>query len=282
MKDICLRKLFEQEGFFLNDSFRTRLVLLGCNVCKKMESKEKINQYEELLIVPVLISQKKNETDFMRMIGCAILEKLAEKFGNANEKEIENFLNDLSLVEKNQKQYSYQWLDNISEGTYCKIIARLYWMECYDLIFMIAIQYIVNRTNITGSSVRTNWYYKNVEEPFFQIGIALDEGTVQTLTMEIMSSAKAKEQSKTRDKTKSSRTLLSDAYFFEMKFVDKIINTFKLDREKFLGSLFSNNCLDFLIEETRKVDYCDLYKLLMLSDQCKWKEVNNILKKYMR
>ena len=85
-----------------------------------MESKEKINQYEELLIVPVLISQKKNETDFMRMIGCAILEKLAEKFGNANEKEIENFLNDLSLVEKNQKQYSYQWLDNISEGTYCK------------------------------------------------------------------------------------------------------------------------------------------------------------------
>lgn len=76
--------------------------------------------------------------------------------------------------------------------------------------------------------------------------------------------------------------MLSDAYFFEMKFVDKIINTFKLDREKFLGSLFSNNCLDFLIEETRKVDYCDLYKLLMLSDQCKWKEVNNILKKYMR
>ena len=82
------------------------------------------------------------------------------------------------------------------------------------------------------------------------------------------------------------RRIKKNKYFYKdgekMKFVDKLIDTFKLDRKKFLGSSFSNNCLDFLVKETREIDYCDLYNLLFLSDQQKWKEVNNILKKYRR
>ena len=280
MNNICLRKIFEQNTPFLNNSFRTKLVLLGCDVCKKMENEEKINKYEKLFIMPVLISQRTSESPLIRMAGCMILEDLANEFDNANDKEAESFLKNLELAAKHQKQFSNQWLDGISEGTYCKIIAYLYWMQCYNLIFFIGMQYIFNRAKITGSSVRTNWYYKNEEKPFFQIGIALDEGIVQTLTEQMMTCYKDKEF--TKEKRKMPQSALSSAYFFEMKFVDKIIDSFKLDKKKFLESSFTNNCLNFLVEETEKNDCCDLYRLLLLSDQCRWKEVNGILKKYRR
>ncbi len=282
MNDICFRKLFEQNRFILDDSFRTRLILLCCNVCKKLESEEKLDKYEELFVIPIFVSQRRTEEPLMRMMGCGALENIAKEFDNADDESVENFLKNLQEVAKSKGQYSHKWLDNISEGTYCKIAARLYWMQCYDLLFMIAMQYIANMTAISGSNVRTNWYYKrNGEKPFFQIGIALDEGIVQTLTMEMLHSDEFKELTKAKDRTESLASL-SDAYFFEMKFVEKLIDTFKLERKKFLSSSFSENCLDFLVEETKKVDYCDLYKLLSLSDQQRWKEVNAILKKYVR
>lgn len=282
MSDICLRKVLEKKRYFPNNQFKISLVLLCCDVCKKIEIKEKLSNYEELLVFPILISQKRDDNSWMKMLGIGVLENLAEEFGNAENEKVEEFLTNLQKVAQGKIEYSHEWLNNISEGTYCKIVARLYWMQCYDLLYMIAIQYIVNMTIINGSNVRTNWYYrKNNEKPFFQIGIALDEGIVQTLTMEICNCGEFKELAEKGDKTKS-LSFLSEAYFFEMKFVDKIIDTFKLDRRKFLSSSFSNNCLDFLVKETKAIDYCDLYNLLSLSDRQKWKEVNNILKKYRR
>ncbi len=282
MSDICLRKVLEGNRYFPNDQFKTRLVLLCCNVCKKIELKENLNNYEKLLVFPLLVSQKRDDNFLMNMLGVGLLENLAEEFGNAEDEKVEKFLTDLQEVAQSGLKYSHEWLNNISESTYCKIAARLYSMQCYDLLFMIAIQYIVNMTIVKGSNVRTNWYYKkNKEEPFFQIGIALDEGIVQTLTEEICNHGEFKGLAEKGEETES-LSFLSEAYFFEMKFFDKLIDTFKLDRLKFLGSSFSNNCLDFLVKETRKIDYCDLYNLLSLSDQQKWKEVNNILKKYRR
>ena len=282
MSEICLRKVLEEKGYFPNNQFKISLVLLCCNVCKKIEVKEELNNYEKLLVFPIFISQKRDDNSLMKMIGIGLLEKLAVEFGNAEDEKVEKFLTNLQEAAQGKIKYSYEWLNNISEGTYCKIAAHLYWMQCYDLLYMIAIQYIVNMTIINGSNVRTNWYHrKNKEKPFFQIGIALDEGIVQTLTMEICDSDELKDLAEKGKETKS-LAFLSEAYFFEMKFVDKLIDTFKLDRKKFLGSAFSNNCLDFLVKETREIDYCDLYNLLSLSDQQKWKEVNNILKKYRR
>lgn len=282
MSDICIRKVLEEKGYFPNNQFKISLILLCCNVCKKIEAKENLKSYEKLLVFPLLISQKRHDNSLMKMFGIGLLEKLAEEFGNAEDKKVEKFLTDLQEVAEGKIKYSHEWLNNISEGTYCKIAAHLYWMQHYDLLYMIAIQYIVNMTIIDGSNVRTNWYYiKNKEKPFFQIGIALDEGIVQTLTMEICDSFEFKELVEKETETKS-LAFLSEAYFFEMKFVDKIIDTFKLDRKKFLGSAFSTNCLDFLVKETREINYCDLYNLLSLSDQQKWKEVNSILKKYRR
>lgn len=282
MNDICLRKVLEEKSFFPNDRFTISLILLCCNVCKKIQAKEKLDRYEELLVLPILISQKRDDNSLMKMFGIGLLEKLAEEFENAEDEKVESFFTDLQKVAQGEIKYSHEWLNNISEGTYCKIMARLYWMQCYDLLYMIAIQYIRNMTIINGSDVRTNWYYRNnIKTPFFQIGIALDEGIVQTLTMEIFDSIEHKGSDEKGEKEKSSSSL-SDAYFFEMKFVEKLIDTFKLDRKKFLGGLFSNNSLDFLVKETREIDHCDLYNLLSLSDQQKWKEVNIILKKYRR
>lgn len=282
MSDICLRKVLEEKGYFPDDRFSVNLILLCCNVCRKIEVKEELNNYEKLLVFPILISQKRYDNSLMQMLGIGLLEELAKEFGNAEDEEVEKFLTDLQDVAQGKIKYSHEWLNNISEGTYCKIAAHLYWLQSYDLLFMIAIQYIVNMTIVDGSNVRTNWYYrKNKEKPFFQIGIALDEGIVQTLTMEISNHGELKELTEKGEKIESLSSF-SEAYFFEMKFVDKLIDTFKLDRTKFLGSSFSNKCLDFLVKETRAVDYCDLYNLLSLADQQKWKEVNNILKKYRR
>lgn len=281
MSDICLRKVLEEKSFFPSNQFKTSLTLLCCNVCKKIEVKENLDKYEELLVFPILISQKRDDNSLMKMLNIGLLEKLADEFGNTENEKVERFFADLQKVVQGKIKYSHEWLINISEGTYCKIIARLYWMQCYDLLYMIAIQYIVNMTIVDGSNVRTNWYHRNNEKtPFFQIGIALDEGIVQMLTMEICD-WDDKELVEKGEETKSS-SFLSEAYFFEMKFVDKLIATFKLDRKNFLGSAFSSNCLDFLVKETKEIDYCDLYNLLSLSDQQKWKEVNSILKKYRR
>lgn len=282
MSDICLRKVLEGKSYFPNNQFKVSLILLCCNVCKKIDAKEKLDKYEELLVFPILISQKRDENSVMKMLGIGLLEKLAEEFGNAEDEKVEKFLADLQKAAQGKIKYSHEWLNNISEGTYCKIMARLYWMQCYDLLYMIAIQYIRNMTIITGSDVRTNWYHRNNKEtPFFQIGIALDEGIVQAFTMELFDSVEHRELVERGEKAKS-LSFLSEAYFFEMKFVDKLIDTFKLDRKKFLCSPFSNNCLDFLVKETREIDHCDLYNLLSLSDQQKWKEANSILKKYRR
>ena len=71
-------------------------------------------------------------------------------------------------------------------------------------------------TIVKGSNVRTNWYYKkNKEEPFFQIGIALDEGIVQTLTEEICNHGEFKGLAEKGEETES-LSFLSEAYFFEM------------------------------------------------------------------
>lgn len=282
MSDICIRKILEEKGCFPHNKFEISLILLCCNVCKKIEVKENLNSYEKLLVFPILLSQKRDDNSLMKMIGIELLEELAEEFGDVEEEKVEQFLTNLREAAQGRIKYTHEWLNNISEGTYCKIAARLYWMQCYDLLYMIAVQYIVNMTMIYGSNVRTNWYHKNnKKKPFFQIGIALDEGIVQTLTMEIGDSSVFKELTENGAGSKS-LPFLSEAYYFEMKFVDKLIDTFKLERKQFLGSAFSDNCLDFLVKETREINYCDLYNLLSLSDQQKWKNVNNILKKYRR
>lgn len=286
MNNICLRKLLEENVVFPDDHFKIELVLLFCNVCKKIASNEKLNKYEELFVLPIYFAQRRDDMPVIKLIGINLLENLAKEFGNADNESVKKFLTNLQQVAQGKMQFSHEWLNNISEGTYYKIVARLYWTGNYDLLFWIAIIYINNMTVRYGSSVRTNWYYKNNKAdneavPFFQIGIALDEGIVETITIEIMQSDEFKELIEMEDKTKSSSSL-SEAYFFERKFVDKIIDTFKLNRKEFLGSSFSPNCLNFLAEETRKVDYCDLNNLLYLSDQQRWKEVNTILKKYRR
>ncbi len=139
MSDICLRKVLEGNRYFSNDQFKTRLVLLCCNVCKKMELKENLNNYEKLLVFPLLVSQKRDDNFLMNMLGVGLLENLAEEFGNAEDEKVEKFLTDLQEVAQSGLKYSHEWLNNISESTYCKIAARLYSMQCYDLLFMIAI-----------------------------------------------------------------------------------------------------------------------------------------------
>lgn len=281
--EICLRKVLEEKDCFPNKKIQISLILLCCNVCKKIEAKEELDKYEKLLVFPIFVSQRRIDNSLMKILGIRLLEKLAEDFGNAEDKQVEKFLTNLQKVAQGKIKYSHKWLNNISEGTYCKIIARLYWMQNYHLLYMISIQYIFNTTIINGSDVRTNWYHiNNTEKPFFQIGIALDEGIVQTFAIELFDSIKHKELAEEGEKEKSA-SFLSDAYFFEMKFVDKLIDTFKIDRKNSLCDLsFPNSCMDILAKETKEIDPCDLYNLLSLSDQQKWKEVNSILKKYRR
>ena len=300
MHDNCYRKQIEGLQLFNMDIGIDLLSLLCCNVCKKIENKEELNKYEKLYVFPLTMSFRRDEPIFMRVVGCTILEDTALEFGNADSKQMEEFFSLLSRVADGKARYSHKDLLKLSEGTYLQVVARLYYAEKNDLMRFMAMQYIENNALIRGSNVRSNWYHKDNDNPFFIIGVGLDEGIIESMTCEMMSFKKEKSLSlieKTKETeltdSKTDETISSlnfdfiakqsDAYFFEMKFVDKIIKTFKFDRREFLAkSLLKPDFLRFLSEETKKKDYCDFYDLLALSDRQKWKEVFSILKKYER
>ncbi|MBQ9886099.1 MAG: hypothetical protein IJM37_04465 [Lachnospiraceae bacterium] len=264
LKDNCLRKLLEECTIFGINPVGTQLSLLCCNVCKKIERHEELNKYEELYVFPLLLSYRKEESSFLRAFGSTMMEHTAEKFENTDIAQVHEFLSLLSRVSKGKYSYSCNDLLKMSEGSYCHVIARLYWSEKYDLMRIFAIQYIFNNSKISGSNVRDNWYHKDEKEPFFVIGVGLDEGITESITLNLL----------------DGQEKFSDAYFFEMKFVDKLIDTFKFERKEFFGKAFQHDCLEFLNEATKKIDYCDFYDILTLSDQQKWKDVFSILKKY--
>lgn len=272
MKDNCLIKQLDEDPLFqLNNNRKNRLYLLCCDVCRKVEEHFKnVNKYEKLYIIPLMLSYRKEENSLMRAIGSSMLEHIAEEFENADTKQVNEFLSLISRVSMGEDKYSNNDLLQLSEGSYCQVIARLYWLQYYELVRSFALQYILNNSRIIGSHSRCNWYHKDEEDPFFIIGISLDEGVTESLACEMLESL--------------SYDPLKDAYYFEMKFVDKLLKTFKFELNEFLVMSFSDNpnYLEFLREETKKIDYCDFYDLLALSDQQKWKDVFSILKKYER
>ena len=271
MKDNCLRKLLEGFPLLPANKEIIPLTLLCCNACKKIDNDEELNQYEELYVFPLILSYRKENHSFFRAFGSRIMERTAEKFGNSDVGQVEDFLSLLSRVSEGKDSYSTNDLLLLSEGSYCQVIARLYWSENYDLVRYLAIQYIFNTAKIRGSNVRNNWYHKDEDKPFFVIGVGLDEGIVESLTQDMLAYQHIDDQGN-----------LSDAYFFEQKFVNKLIETFKFERKEFLGKSFQHDCLEFLSEATKMVDYCDFYDVLSLSDQQKWKDAFSILKKYER
>lgn len=271
MNNICLRQQIEKNVLFSKNINKIPFTLLCCNVCKKIEHHEELNRYEELYVFPLLLSYRKENNSFLRSFGSTILEHTAEKFNNADLRQVDEFLSLLSRAADGKDKYSSNDLLALSEGTYCQTIARLYWAGNYDLIRLFAIQYVVNNTKIMGSSARHNWYHKDEDNPFFVIGVSLDEGIVESLTCDIVGNLLNDEQEK-----------LSDAYFFEMKFVDKLREVFKFERKDFFVKFLQSDFLEFLCEATKETEYCDFYNIMALSDQQKWKEVFSILKKYER
>lgn len=270
MNDDCLRKSLENFPAFQMLDIRTKLGLLCCNVCKKINNNEPLNKYEKLYVFPLLLSYRNEEHLLIRTLGSVILEDVADEFGNADTKQIEEFFSLMKGVVEGKTRYSSSDLLKLSEGSYCKVAARIYWGENYLLLRYMALEYIVNNTIIVGSHVRNNWYHKMEDEPFFVIGVGLDEGITESITIDMLT-----------DRESGQQEIFNDAYFFERKFVDKIIDTFGFERKEFLaGSFYKTDFIEFLNEASKRFDYCDFYDILSLSDKQKWKEVFSILKKY--
>lgn len=299
MQENCLRCKIES-AFPIEDVFLTELILLGCDFCKKTQENKEINQYTRLFIEPLLISQRKHDSAFMRMLGSYMLEKTAEAFPSCSdlEKEIKAFF--ASLANSVQKNVALrQAVKSVSPHVFLKTLARLYFNEQYDTMFHLACCYALENMHMSLGGLRTRIYYQN--EIFFDLGVSLDEGMTEHVTLEMMKllSEKCFEEYKQESKNaqesdteKIKENLLSEvarlkdpskyddseAYFFEVRFFRKLCESLNIDAKEFTSRALIESATHVLYKYTKNFDPCVFYDLFKTTDEQKWKDAYNILK----
>lgn len=278
MKSFCLlQKMSQKPAFNMNESFNRCMGLLGCHFCKNEFEAE--SKYEELLVLPLMASCKVEEDRFFRMFMCHALDDLGYKFSKEEMTDAEwnEHANRFNLCMRGNTTADdtakalHSFLESLSESTYCHFMARLYWMAKYDLMFIIAINYFYSKVKFEGSGSRTKIYYSGRRDDFklLDIGIALDEGLVEEITLEMM--------------RVDNPGYDNDTYFFERKMLKKIAPLLNLEMKELLGLSFSHDgktVVGKLFESLPNNELCLLYELLDLSDNQEWKSVNEVLKKW--
>lgn len=272
---ICLRKCLEEKISDMGETTIEFFTMIGCHWCKKMQNQEEIDKFTKVLTLPLWCSFRREKHALMRATGSMLLEKAADEFEEENitDKDIHDFYKKLNLVAQRKITFE-RFFDDISEAVYLKSMARLYFDENYDAMFGLAIGYILKNLDCPRHGFRVDYKYKGTH--FFQIGVSLDEGITESLTLEMM----ARENNQGTDLQNEDGEIKqqSDAYFFEMKLYNKLLQVFHIEKLDLLRSYFSANGLHFLMKLSNGNNPCEVYDLLVLSDNLKWKEANQVLR----
>lgn len=274
---ICLRKCLEENISDMEETKIELFMMVGCYWCKRMQNQEEVDKYTKVLTLPLWCSFRREKNALMRATGSMLLENVADEFGKEDitDKDIQGFYKKLNLVVQ-RKITLEKFFDDISETVYLKSMARLYFDEQYDAMYGLAIGYILKNLDCPRHGFRVDYKYKGTH--FFQIGVSLDEGITESLTLEIMASRNNKGTDSQYEDGKIEQQ--SDAYYFEMKFYNKLLQVFHIEKLDLLRSYFSANGLHFLMKLSNGNNPCEVYDLLVLSDGLKWKEANQVLRNW--
>ena len=273
---ICLREKLNDTD--LSSPF---LILLSCAWCKKMEEIdhnlediEKINKIHRLLIEPVFIMFNNADDFLFRGIGILFLEKTQKNFPKDKncEKNIAKLNNIFKSSYGNLHKKLFDFFSTVEEYTYLEILKR----TIYEKIAPILIMNFINANiKCAQSSFRTRLYFRNEKDNFFDIGVSLDEGIVQYMTLQI---CEDKIPIKPNDES---------TYYFEVKYIERLISMYGEHRviratfpEEYFKDTKEERPIDFIYNITAiSQNKCDFYDLYRYTDNQDWKSAISLLKR---
>lgn len=274
----CLRRKIENR-FPANDLMSIEISLMGCAYCKKRQNKENVDKYLRLLIEPMLISQRRSKHSIIRAFGSTLLEETAELFEKPNdpEKDIASFQEDLIHVTKKEVALRV-CVEKVKPYVFLKALARLYYSENYDFVFVLSFVYACSHIVITGHGLRSIIYYG--KELFFDLGVSLDEGMTECFTLDVMRASSKGDNDLVQD-IKETDFNYEDSflYFTETRFFRKLCETIEVGINDFMAQAFAGSAIKYLYNEMKDCDPCLFYELFKYTDEQNWKVANEILKK---
>ena len=265
MEQYCIRKELESR-LPTDDKFTLALILLCCDYCKKMDEHQEIDKYNKLFVEPIIISMRKDENALMRAIGSLLLDKTAALFppSKNEQNEIEAIYNSVKkTIHDHNNRELIKCLSGISPNTYLKLMAKWHSDGIYDAAFATSLCFLNAKTDIVYQAFQTQFYYSENNTLFFDIGVSLNEGITENMTIEVAGAP------------------LGEAYYFEVEFYRKLKEKLIMTKEEEVQVMFHNQGMHFIYNRSSNNDKCSFYQLFKLADcQC-WKEANQILKTIM-
>lgn len=314
------------------------LCQMSCSWCKNIQSDnfeiDDSNKYQMMFIESIFCTMKQSKEVIMRIFDILRLEEIQNKFpvDENCDAVIQYFFEVVSKINgKNESNVIVDYkkcFNEMSEFTLLEVIKRLLFHSNFSFAQAVILEYFQVNVTIMSSSFRQRFYFrpKKSDEvkaitishdsanyqyysspPFFDIGWALDEGSTESTTREIMDIITDKnylssysefmhkekglddsefidslvDQLSARDNNKKTR------YFFEVKFFEKMMSIFDSSdeekRKKLKGKIaFENYATTFLSNLTNySNDKCDFYNFYHYTDNQKWKEANLLLNKIL-
>lgn len=269
----CLRKNLTEKMPIFDNSIIELFTMIGCHWCKSVREEAKVDKYIEVLTLPLVFSFKHEQNRAFRVFGCALLEKTATAFDSSpySDADFQSFWEQIRRVALKQITLK-QLVGSLSEHDYLHVIARLYYAEEYEMIFGLAIGYILNYLKPQVQSFRTDYYYKG--KLVFQIGVSLDEGMTQSLTTDIM-----KASTNVLEEKERYETIGKSAYFFETKLYEQLLDQLNIEKKQIM-TVIEEGGLHTLLKKSGWNSPCEVYELLKASDEQEWKKASIILRNW--
>lgn len=260
MPSICMReeiaKLLPED-----DNFHSYLTLMCCNFCKQIDSAaglKGIDKHLKTLILPLFCALNRQDNAIMRMIGCSMLEDVASIFEEPDNSqgELEQIIDSIKASGKEKSNLPIiKCLEDISPNSYIKVIISFIYQEYYDLAFSVALCFIRANVNFNLHGFRFQPSFKTTDTPFMDLGVSLDEGITEFLTLEMLESKE-----------------IGDAYYFEVRFFKKFLETFDTYKNEIINSYFSGNLIPFLYKISNNCNKCQFYNMFAYTDAKEWSE----------
>lgn len=297
---LCIKeKLLEK---YKCNSFLLAFSLMACSWCKRMQNSDfevsDINKYQMMFIQSLFCTMKQSDQTIMRMFDIFQLKKIQDRFkvDKKCDNEIQKFLKTVKKTQDGEASNSVTELHKcykvMSEYTLLELIKRLIFHSDFSIAQTIILEYFQINVTVSSGTFRNSFYFRLKEsdhvnkifishdsakyqayscEPFFDIGWALDEGITQSKTEQMMKSI--------LDNYKS-----SGRYFFEVKFINKLMSIFDEDKRKYItGKISFEDYASTLILKLTNYsdDKCDFYNLHYYTDNQQWKEAHLLLNKIL-
>lgn len=297
---LCIKeKLLEK---YKCNPFLLALSLMAFSWCKRVQNRgfevNDSNKYQMMFIQSLFCTMKQSDETIMRVFDIFLLEEIQDRFevDKKCDKEIQKFLKIVKKIQDGEESNLVTELHKcykvMSEYTLLELVKRLIFHSEFSLAQTIVLEYFQINVTISGGTFRNRFYFRLKEsdkvntifishnsgryqayscEPFFDIGWALDEGTVQSQTEQVMKSFS--------DNYKS-----SGQYFFEVKFYNNLMAIFDEEKSKYITAkiILENYATTLILKLTNySDDKCDFYNLYYYTDNQKWKEAHLLLNKIL-